>query len=178
MGRDLQPGEQVEVWSYLTDKDHNLTPLEIQNLRRALAEYALIAMLGILVYFIRPGDDEDKEQVGEARWMALYLAVRLKKELSVYSILEGPEELLKLFRTPSALNSFILRLAKVVQQAFTDPLERYERKSGKFEKGDLKLWAYIRKLFGNLGGTFPFGIFGTSPIDTQQATENLEKPIF
>jgi hypothetical protein len=137
----------------------NLSPLERANLKRSVAEMGMILSTGLIVMLLTSmleGDDDDK---GAIKY-AFYWAMRLNAELSTYGGLGNPDNLflpdikdaVRTLRSPTAANSTVERILKLIYQ-LGDPNERYERATGVWEKGDLKIEAALFKLLGITGNT-------------------------
>jgi len=152
------------------DFDSKLSDLERENIRRAAKELTSLLMLFMLVAVMAPGDDEDKSKISSTRYTALYLAERLKKEVS--SMSPNPVGLVadnwKLLRSPSAISGFVDRFLKLIVQV-GDPTATYAKDTGIAEKGDNKLYIKARKLMGTLA------LPGFEPTTSREAFENLNR---
>jgi hypothetical protein len=139
-----------------------LTPLEKQNLQRALAEHALIMVTGAIVLslsYILEGEDDDDPKVQFGKW-ALYLSLRLNNELATYGAafnpatrgVPSPMPLIYSFSNVSAIFNVVKKTSKLLTQLLDDIITlspaQYERDTGIFEKGDYKSLANLMKLIG------------------------------
>ena len=130
------------------------------NLRRALGEavsYMLLLVLPNLLW----GDDEPEEL---SRWdnQMKYNFARVQSELGFYTT----TSFFEILRTPMANMTSIEAYFKFAEQLFSDgtsiifggDVDRYKRKTGRYEKGDPKLM----KRFHNI---LPFKELWTDPKD-------------
>lgn len=147
--------------------DTKLGPLERENVRRAAREMIIFIFFGLMLALVlEPDDDEDKDEISDIRWTALYLGARIHREVGALTplIFGMPqigivEDNWRTLKSPSAINSYVDRIFAVLKQ-LGSPFERYKKKSGIAEKGDLKFYIKLRKLFGQL--TLP-GLDNTTP---------------
>jgi len=135
--------------------ESNLTELEKRNLRKSAIEMGIMLSSGIIIMILQSlyegADDEDKKYLA----YPLMFSMRLNSDLSAFVVpgdprmllLPNPIGLYKSFRYPTAAQTTIEKSLKLVGQMF-NPLETYERQTGPYEKGDLKLVAKILKLAG------------------------------
>lgn len=127
----------------------NLTPMEKNNVKRSATELAYIGATALLVMIIHSlmenAGDEDKKKLR----YPLYWALRLNSELSAFL---DPRDTYRSFRYPTAAYGTIDRFLKLAGDVFS-PTEKYERDTGMWEKGDLKILADLFKLMGITGGT-------------------------
>jgi hypothetical protein len=134
-----------------TKTDTGLQSFEEANIRRAVMEMGIYAVLGLLIAMLAIGDEEDEEEVSNYRWLALYELQRLRKELgSLMPTLTIVGDNWKLLKSPSAFNHTVDKLIGIGKQ-MGDPFGVYEKRTGIFEKGDSKMKAKFLKLFGNIG---------------------------
>lgn len=151
----------------LQNKQGEMTPYELYNLRRAIFEHLVIMTTGILSYaLIGLGgfNDEDEEYLYGA---ILYQVLRVNSELSIYGgigdinnyLLPDFNEVVTPYKTTSAVFGVISKVQKLYSLAFGDivnliegeDIARYKRDSGIFEKGDSKTFAALLKLMGLSG---------------------------
>lgn len=155
----LQPKELLKELSPLSES--NLTPLEKANLRRALREQAIILLTGtaawLLTEMMKEMDDEEKRKYAHL----LYWTLRLNQEVSSYGGIGDPRDafvvpslfdMYKSFRTPTAAYGVLEKAFKLITQ-LSNPFEEYERDTGIWKKGDLKIYAKFLKLIGITGNT-------------------------
>jgi hypothetical protein len=142
--------EFSSLLKFVTLQENNLDPSERANVKRFLAEAGLtFALLGIVAVLSNMYDDEDDPEKKRMLSYPLYLAFRLRSELSFYYSL--PDSM-RILRTPTIAYSQLERISKFMGQLF-DPMAEYERDYGIWEKGDSKLYAKFLKVFGLNGYT-------------------------
>jgi hypothetical protein len=139
---------------------------QVANLRKSLFEHAMIAILMIIVKLIDVDDDEDKNEVGNARYLAIYLLDKLRREQNslAFTPFGNPvADNWKNLQSPSAVIKTVTDILNVFELAFdyVNPLEssedkRYQRDAGIANKGDLKVWVAIQKLGKNFIPLSPF----------------------
>lgn len=138
-------------WNMIQDWS-TFTPFEKAQMKRAIAEITMIltttALAGILISM---GDDDDELKDNYIYNFALYEAIRMRSETSAYI---SPKDAYRVVKSPSAMTSTLERAIKFTDQFFFtwDPEKlEYQRKSGVWNKGDNKSWAYFLKLIGYSG---------------------------
>ncbi len=97
------------------------------------------------------GDDDEKLKKNYAYNFLLYEATRLRSETSSYI---SPLDAYRTIKSPSAMTGTLDRTIKFTDQLiFTWNPEKlqYKRKSGIWDKGDNKSFAYFLKLMGFSG---------------------------
>ena len=162
--------ETSELINALRGKEGNIDPFELYNIRRAVFEHLMIMGTGLLAYVLmklRPDFDDD-DRVARYAWGALlYEVLRVNAELSIYGgvgdindyFLPDIKEVVSPYKTTTAAYTTLLRVTKVYQYLMQDltsvitggDIQRYERDTGIFEKGDSKLMAAIVRLMGISG---------------------------
>lgn len=161
--------ETSELINAFQNKEGNLTPYELYNLRRAMFEHFAIATTGLLAWALMGlsgsfGDDDAKRYVYGA---VLYEILRVNAELSVYGaigdinnyFLPDISEAMTPYKSTSAAWGVLEKVTKVYAYAMGDivslikgdDIARYKRASGVFEKGDSKTMAALMKLMGMSG---------------------------
>ena len=135
----------IEGWS-------TYTPFQKAQMKRAIAEATMIltttALAGILISM---GDDDEEWKDNYAYNFALYEMIRMRSETAAYI---SPKDAYKVVKSPSAMTSTLERAIRFTDQFFFtwDPEKlTYQKKSGIWEKGDNKSWAYFLKLIGISG---------------------------
>ncbi len=128
------------------------TPFEKAQIKRTTAEAVFILSLTTLVIILKAiGDDDEALKKNYVYNFLLYQAVRMRSETASYI---NPIDAYRVVKSPSAMTTTLDRVIKFTNQlAFTwDPEKRvYQRKTGVWEKGDNKSWAYFLKLMGFSG---------------------------
>ena len=134
------------------------TPFEKAQIRKVVAELTIIAALAALIMVLEnlagDDDDEEKKEMPYAYYFVLYEAIRMRSETQSYLPLLGFRDIYRTMKSPSAVMGTIDRFTKFSEQfLFTwDPEKlEYKRKTGIWEKGDNKSWAYFLKLMGFSG---------------------------
>ena len=131
------------------EKWNELDLWQQQNVKRSLGEIASFFTLIALSSLMKTDDDKDK---GYVYWQTLYTINRVKQELLFFTYLP---ETFNILKTPAASLTSIEALMAAVGQILSDTgslmtggdLDRYERRTGKWEKGDPKLY---KKLYNVL----------------------------
>lgn len=139
--RDLQ-FNIVENWATYSD-------FEKGQIKRVIAEAAFItALITISMILKSAGDDDDELKKNYLYNFVLYQAVRQRSETFAYL---SPKDAYRTVKSPSALTSTLDRSIKLADQLlFTwDPDKlTYSKKTGVFNKGTNKSYAYFLKLIG------------------------------
>lgn len=163
--RKIQQERSVNIWKLYNDPD--LTEGEKNNIRKALTELSVYGtLLAITMILAGMGDDDDELKDSYGYNLAMYELLRLKSEIAFYIPLLGTGDALRIIKSPSSINTLLMRSAKVGNQLFSlNPLEEYQRDSGPNKKGDSKLKAKMLILL--------FGYNGSN-IDPSIALENFK----
>jgi len=136
----------IEGWS-------TYTPFQKAQMKRVIAELSIIVTSTALISILKslPDDDDDELKNNYAYNFALYEMVRMKSETASYIWLP---DAYRVVRSPTAMTSTLERVIKFTNQFFLtwDPDELdFKRKSGVWDKGDNKSWAYFLKMIGYSG---------------------------
>jgi hypothetical protein len=136
----------VKEWS-------NYTPFEKAQIRKVITELSIIAAFVSIILLLTAigGDDDDEEALNKtyAYNFLLYEAIRMRSETSGFL---NPKDAYRAVRSPSAMTGTLDRFIKFGNQILPwNVTEEYEKKSGIWEKGDNKAWAYFLKLMGYSG---------------------------
>lgn len=152
----------------LQNKQGDMTPYELYNIRRAIFEHLMIITTGLMstVLMSMGGftDDDDDEYFYGA---LLYQVLRVNSELSIYGgvgdinnyLLPDFNEVVTPYKATSAAFTTIAKVQKLYSYVMGDAVNliqgediaRYKRDSGVFEKGDSKTMAALIKLIGISG---------------------------
>lgn len=129
------------------------TPFEKAQIRKVITELSIIAAFVsiILVLTAIGGDDDDEEALKKtyAYNFLLYQAIRMRSETAGYL---NPKDAYRALRSPSAMTGTLDRFIKFGNQVLPwNVTEDYEKRSGVWNKGDNKAWAYFLKLMGYSG---------------------------
>ena len=137
------------------------TPFEKAQIRRVLAELGIVLALTALIYILKsviPDDDDDPIKDTYMYNFILYQAIRMRSETKQNVPGVGLPDLWKTVKSPSAATTSIDRIVKFADQAFVSIYDAdaraYKRKTGVWEKGDSKTWAYFLKMMGYTGNNF------------------------
>jgi hypothetical protein len=137
---------------------NNMTPFEKAQVKKVLAEQAIILSLFALILALTAlgGDDEEKKKkdMPYAYYFVLYEAIRMRSETVSYLPIIGTRDLLRTVKSPSPVLGTIDRFIKFMDQFLLtwDPDKlSYKRETGVWNKGDNKTWAYFLRLMGYSG---------------------------
>lgn len=132
---------------------------EKAQIKRVIAELTIIitatALIAILTALVDDDDEEMKKNY--AYNFTLYELIRMRSETASYI---SPPDAYRVVKSPSAMTSTLERAIKFTDQFFLtwDPEKlEFERKSGVWNAGDNKSWAYFLKLMGYSGYNFTPG---------------------
>jgi hypothetical protein len=137
----------------------DMSPFERAQVKRVIAEATLIIALAALVMVLKAmvDDDDDDLKKNWAYNFVLYEAIRMRSETSQYVPIYGIRDAYRTVKSPSAATVSIDRALKFVDQFFIqswDPEKAvYQRRTGVWEKGDNKSWAYFLRVMGITGYT-------------------------
>jgi len=125
---------------------------EKAQIKRVAAEAVFISSLTALVMILKAAGDDDEELKKSYLYnFILYQASRQRSETSAYI---SPIDAYRVVKSPSAMTSTLDRTIKFTNQlVFTwDPDKlQYKKKTGVWDKGTNKSWAYFLKLMGYSG---------------------------
>lgn len=135
------------------------TAFEKAQIKRTLAELTIIltivTLIGIMYLIAGDDDEEDAKEKSYAYNFMMYQLVRMRSETDQYLPVVGAKDAYRVVKSPTAMTGTIDRLIKFVDQFFvnswTEEGRVYQKKSGIWEKGDNKSWAYFLKLMGLSG---------------------------
>jgi len=130
-----------------------LSPFERAQVNRVIGEATLILAFTaiVLALTLMVDDDDDDLKKNYAYNFLLYEAIRMRSETASYI---SPKDAYRIFKSPSAMTSTLERAIQFTDQFFfTWNPEKltYQRRSGVWNKGDNKSWAYFMKLIGFSG---------------------------
>lgn len=128
------------------------SPFQKAQIKRVVAELTIIAAAWTLIYVLKGlGDDDDELKKNYAYNLMLYEAIRMRSETASYI---NPYDAYRVVRSPSAVTGTIERFIKFFDQFVLtwDPDKlKFKKKTGVWNKGDNKSWAYFLKLMGYSG---------------------------
>lgn len=141
-----------------------MTTLEKQNVKRTMVEMG--AFIGTVLIGMALSVGDDDEENGYATNFLLYQARRLQTELGAFTPLFGTREAVRLLESPTAGLRPIQGIIKLLDSTWKNGLyfasggniidEKeiyFQRRSGRFEKGDAKIWKDLSKMIPALNGT-------------------------
>ena len=110
----------------------------------------IIASTALLIMIMEAAGDDDEELKTNFTYnFLLYEAIRMRSETSSYIWLPDAYRIVK---SPSAITGTLDRTIKFMGQIMPwNITEEYERKTGIWEAGDNKAWAYFLRLTGYSG---------------------------
>jgi hypothetical protein len=125
-------------------------PFEQANIKRVIAEMTIIASTALIIMIMEAAGDDDEELKTNFTYnFLLYEAIRMRSETSSYIWLPDAYRIVK---SPSAITGTLDRTIKFMSQIMPwNITEEYERKTGIWEAGDNKAWAYFLRLMGYSG---------------------------
>lgn len=153
--------------SILGTDTSTLTPKELANLRRNAMDMAFILSTSLIMMLLthmlkNAGDDDEKRRIT----MLLAPVMRLNAELSAFGQIGNPQkgfmllpdvgDISRNLSNPTVMYGYIKKTVSFVEQIPKDitnlvvegDVQRYEKATGYYEKGDSKLMAKFVKLFG------------------------------
>jgi hypothetical protein len=133
----------------------SMPAVQKEGVRRTMAELITFFTLYTLVNLIKGDDEEEEDEMSSVEWYTVYFAARIRGEIGAYLPVFGTKDQLRIINNPFAA-------APVVKDMFNlfaavtdmDPdkdgnysiFKEYQRKTGTYEKGDLKILGKFSKL--------------------------------
>ena len=154
----LQSSVEQRVMPHTVFQD--LTDMEKANVKRTLTELGSLAAASVLIMGLTSLDDDEENY---ATNFLLYQALRYQAEIKQWTPVYGSREALRIIKSPAAtvrqvestLNLFD-QVYKEGLYAFGYPLEDkdiyYQRKTGRYNKGDRKIRKQVEDLMPGLRG--------------------------
>ena len=129
-----------------------LDSFQKSQVKRVIGEATIIASLVTLILILTAmGDDDEDLKKNYMYNFILYEAIRMRSETSSYI---SPMDAYRVVKSPSAATGTLERLIRFIDQLVLtwDPEKlSYQRKTGVWDQGDNKSWAYFLKLIGLSG---------------------------
>jgi hypothetical protein len=153
----------MEGWS-------GYTPAQKSNIRKTVGDISIVVAFMLLASMLTVDDEDDEKQKDKSKLhnFLLYQSVRMRGETSSYLPIVGVGDLLRVVRSPTAMNSTIERTISLIRQMSPWRItEEYERDEGVWKKGDNKAWAKFLKLMGYSG-------YNTNPDEAVKAFESIK----
>jgi hypothetical protein len=157
-------------------KFNDLSDIQKEGVRRSLLDLMSFTVFAAIVYCLKPGDDEEEEDMSNWEWLLIYEAARLRADEGNYLPVLGLKDQLKLVNNPFPAYPLIKNVLSFLG-AVTDfdrddegnvsIFKRYQRDTGMYEKGDLKILGKMSKL---QPATNPLKVFYSKTM-----LENFEK---
>jgi|Laugrespbdmm15sd_2_1035082.scaffolds.fasta_scaffold00170_12 hypothetical protein len=148
----------------------NLSDFEKAQVRRTMTEIGFILALSMLIWgLLMLVDDDDEEETKKSYGynFLFYQAIRLRSETQQYLPGLGFKDAYRIVKSPTAMTSTVDNFIRFTDQflfTWDDEKLSYKRKTGIWEKGDNKSWAYFLKLIGYTGNN----------ITPDQAVKNFQ----
>ena len=153
----------MEAWS-------GYTAAQKSNIRKTVADITIVVAFMLLASLLTVDDEDDEKQKDKSKIhnFLLYQSIRMRSETSSYLPVVGTGDLLRVVRSPTAMNSTLERVTRLlIQMSPSKITEEYERDEGVWKKGDNKAWAKFLKLMGYSG-------YNTNPDEAVKAFESIK----
>ena len=121
---------------------NDLDPLQKENMRRSLADVVFMVSTGVIVASL----SSTKKHKRNNSWVqnyTLYQCYKLSSELEFY---ENPADFWRIIKSPTGAMTTVQDVTNLLTQAILHPTERYQKKTGGYKKGELKIKGRIAKL--------------------------------
>ena len=152
----------VQNWS-------TYSAFEKAQIKRVIAEATIIlTATALIAILMAAGDDDEDLKKNYAYNFTLYELIRMRSETASYI---SPKDAYRVVKSPSAMTGTLERAIKFTDQFFFtwDPKElEFQKKSGIWNEGDNKSWAYFLKLMGYSG----YNIKPEEAVESFQGTLN------
>jgi hypothetical protein len=153
----------MEAWS-------GYTAAQKSQIRKTVADITIVVAFMLLASLLTVDDEDDEKQKDKSKLhnFLLYQSIRMRSETSSYLPVVGTGDLLRVVRSPTAMNSTLERATRLlIQMSPSKITEEYERDEGVWKKGDNKAWAKFLKLMGYSG-------YNTNPDEAVKAFESIK----
>ena len=136
---------------------NSLTDAEKEGVRRAYFDAAAYTLLYGLFVMMKPDDDDEEEETSKFEWHVLYQLEKLKGDYGLIFPLGGFEDKLRLLSNPFAAAPVAADSLAILSQVTNfEPdkegnvsiYQRYQRDTGYYKKGDLKILGKVSKING------------------------------
>lgn len=155
--KNLGLGNITEIYAKMNKPpgQGGYTDLQKQAIKKTLAEFAVIALIFLTLALLGYDDDEDDSDTVK---FAQYIALKLKREVGLFTPLAATQELSSLVERPfvamGAVSNVMDLISTIIKlpfnwafDAFEDDLY-YQRKTALWDKGDSKLLSLALKTAG------------------------------
>jgi hypothetical protein len=147
-----------ELMKVYVGMESSLTPMELQNVRRAIKEQMFIAVTGAMIMMLNGWRDDEDKKTKRVLAYPLFVLLKLNTEIGVFGgfgdpqnfLLPNAKEMGRILKSPIPAYQQIEKGLDLINQ-LTNPTETYKVKSGIWNKGDLKLQAKFFKFWGVTG---------------------------
>jgi hypothetical protein len=153
----------------------NLTDVQREGIRRTTVDFLAFVIGSILIFAMTWGDEGDDEEDFVGEYFIIYYLMRLVSEIGVYLPFLGFSDKLRMVANPFGASSTIKDIIglfgtvmdfEVDKDGNVSIFKEYQRDTGRYEKGDLKVWGKLSKL--NTASNF------LEITDPKQLIENFE----
>jgi hypothetical protein len=136
-------------------KFNDLSDIQKEGVRRSFVDLAAFTVLAAIVYCLKPGDDEDEEDMANWEWQIIYQAARLRGDIGNYIPILGTRDQLRIINNPFAAAPMINNVLSFLgalgdfnpdDEGNISLFKKYQRDSGMYEKGDYKIFGKLEKL--------------------------------
>jgi hypothetical protein len=133
----------------------SMPAVQKEGVRRTMADLIAFFTLYTLVNLVKGDDEDEEDEMSPVEWYTVYFAARLRGEIGAYLPIFGAKDQLRIINNPFAAAPVvgdIFNLFAAVTDLEPDKngnisiFKEYERKTGMYEKGDLKILGKISKL--------------------------------
>lgn len=133
---------------------NSLSDVQKEGVRRTFVDLAAFFTMYVLVAMLKPGDDDD-EELANWEWQIIYQAARLRGDIGNYIPILGLRDQLRIVNNPFAaaplINNVLSLLGQVGdwepdKEGNISIFKRYQRDTGMYEKGDLKILGKLEKV--------------------------------
>ena len=147
-----------QLFKFYIGQESNLTPMEKQNVQRALREQAVLLSTGVLIMVLSSLGADDKKERQKYQWL-LFLSLKLNSEIGTFGGIGDPSSGV-IFPNIGEIKRTIWSLPPVIREfesildfltAIKNPTDTYQTSTGIHEKGDLKLPAKFWKMLSITG---------------------------
>lgn len=131
----------------------NLTDVQREGIRRTAVDFLAFVIGSTLIFALKWDDDDEEDFVGE--YFIIYYLMRMVSDIGVYLPFLGFSDKLRMVANPFGASSTIKDIIgffgtimdfEVDKDGNVSIFKEYQRDTGRYEKGDLKVWGKLAKL--------------------------------
>lgn len=131
----------------------NVTAVQREGIRRTAVDFIAFVIGSALIFALKWDDDDEEDFVGE--YFIIYYLMRMVSDIGVYLPFLGFSDKLRMVANPFGASSTIKDIIglfgtimdfEVDKDGNVSIFKEYQRDTGKYEKGDLKVWGKMSKL--------------------------------